>query len=65
MNMYKKYHMYNKWIWIAYNIWLEGIMTTYFFVIQEERPGLDLLLEKVTRYVEQVRGFPLLYTYAI
>jgi hypothetical protein len=49
MNMHGKYHMYNEWIWIYYNIWLEGNMTKDFFVIQEEWQGLDLLLEEVTR----------------
>jgi hypothetical protein len=47
------------------NIWLEWIMTKDFFVNQEERPGLDLILEEVTRQAEQVRGFPLLNAYAI
>jgi hypothetical protein len=30
-------------------------------VIQEEKPGLYLLLEEVTRQAEQVRDFPLLF----
>jgi hypothetical protein len=30
-------------------------------VIQEEQPGLDLLLGEVTRQVEQVHDFPLLF----
>jgi hypothetical protein len=40
-------------------------MTKDFLVIQEKRPEMDLLLEEVTRQVEQVRSFPSLYTYAI
>jgi hypothetical protein len=32
-----------------------------FFVIEEERPRLDLLLEEVTRQAEQVRDFSLLF----
>jgi hypothetical protein len=32
-NMHTNYYMCNEWIWIAYNIWLEGIMTKDFFVI--------------------------------
>jgi hypothetical protein len=40
-------------------------MTKDFFVIQEEQPGFDLLLEEVTRQAEQVCGFPLLDAYAI
>jgi hypothetical protein len=50
--------MSNEWIWIIYNNWLEGIITKNFLVIQEEQPGLDLLLGKVTRQAEQVRDFP-------
>jgi len=36
-------------------------MINDFFVIQEERPRLNLLLEEVTRQVEQVRDFSLLF----
>jgi hypothetical protein len=36
-------------------------MTNDFFVIQEERPRLDLLLEEVTRQAKQVRDFSLLF----
>ena len=36
---------------------VEGIITKNFLVIQEEQPGLDLLLGEVTRQVKQVRDF--------
>jgi hypothetical protein len=41
-----------KWVNFIYNILLEGIMTKNFFVIQEERPRLDLLLGEVMRQAE-------------
>jgi hypothetical protein len=37
---------------------LEGIITKNFLVIQEEQPGLDLLLVEVARQAKQVRDFP-------
>jgi hypothetical protein len=40
---------------------LEGIITKNFLVIQEEQPGLDLLLGEVTKQAEQVRDFSLLF----
>jgi len=50
------FHYFLDFLKILSKRWVKNWVTT--LVIQEEQPGLDLLLGEVTRQAKQVRDFP-------